>query len=73
MIKEQNSFKKKGRNESIPLFLSADREWGEGYLEFLLLIFDEQFNLLIVPLLNFTLRYVGSYFSHFTKENTETG
>lgn len=49
MKKEQDSFEKKGRNGSIPVFSSAGSEWGEEYLELLLLfIFAEQFNLLIV-------------------------
>lgn len=49
MKKEQDSFEKKGRNGSIPVFSGAGSEWGEEYLELLLLfIFAEQFNLLIV-------------------------
>lgn len=73
MIKEQDSFKKRGRNGSIPMFSGAGSEWGEEYLELLLFfIFAEQFNLLIVHLINITLRHVERY-SHFTKENTETG
>lgn len=49
MKKEQDSFEKKGRNRSIPVFSDAGSEWGEEYLELLLLfVFAEQFNLLIV-------------------------
>ena len=74
MIKEQDSFKKKGRNGSIPIFSGVGSGWGEEYLKLLLfVIFAEQFNLLIIHLLNITLRHVESYFSHFTKESTETG
>lgn len=56
MIKEQDSFKKKGRSGSILIFSVAGSEWGEEYLELLLLFISaEQFNLLITHLLTLCL------------------
>lgn len=56
MIKEQDSFKKKGRNGSILIFSAEGSEWGEEYLELLLFFMSaEQLNLLITHLLTLCL------------------